>query len=281
MDWSKVKSILIVALLVTNLVIVMFIVLDGAAENKMSMSEQRALIDKILSNASVANKIGDDVPTAETMPQLTIAYQIYDMAKLARQVLGEYSEENGLYQGEHYNITLDNNTLFIVNIDDYADKATDLEQATAVATAFIKRYFGETADYALLESNVTKNGIILQYAQIFGDYYIYDTAMRIVVQGDQVVTFERKWMTVQPVEKAQQPVKACCHALFSAIDQITVNAPTTIEAVDLGYRLEKTLLGENVQSGDALPYYRFKLANDQQLFVPALSEELEKTLSEQ
>ncbi len=272
MDWSRVKTILIVALLATNLIIVTFIAFDDVAENQMSIEEQRVLIDKILSNAEVDNQIGGDVPSTEMMPQLTITYQIYDMPQLARRVLGDYSKENDFYQGAKYNMTTNDNTLYIMNLNDYKATMTDVKQAEVVATDFIKRYFGETTDFELLESKLTPNGVILKFGQKYEDYYIYGTTMRVVVQGDQIITFERKWMTVQVANKEQQPVKACCRALFSAIEKFTEKAPTTIEAVDLGYRLEKTLLGENVQSGDALPYYRFKLADDQQLFVPALAE---------
>ncbi len=272
MEWSRVKSILIVALLLTNVVIILFIAYDGASENKMTITEQRDLIDKILSNANVENRIAKNIPIIDMMPQLTIAYQTYDMSTLAREVLGDYSVNNGFYQAVDYKMTFNDNTLYIVSVNADKEKMTNLKQAKEVATSFIKRYFGESDDFELLDYNETKNEVSLQYGQKYQDYHIYDTAMRVVVKGDKVALFERKWMTVQVAAKDKQPVKACCQALFSAIDRFSERAPTTIEAVDLGYRLEKTLLGENVKSGDALPYYRFMLKDDQQLFVPALSD---------
>ncbi len=272
MDWSRVKSILIIALLITNLIIVLFIVIDNVEDNQMSITEQRALIEQILSDANVDNKIDVNLPLIEAMPKLTITYQMYDMSEFAHQFLGEYRETAGSYQNEQYKMIFNDNTLYIVNIADNKDKVVNLQTAEATAEDFIARYFGETADYELLDKQVKENAVILQYGQKYDDYYIYDTAMRVAVSGDQVVSLERKWMFVQMTDDKLQSVKPCYRALFSAIDQFTAQAPTTIQAADLGYRLEKTLLGENVQSGDALPYYRFKLAGKKTLFVPALAE---------
>ncbi len=272
MDWSRVKSILIIALLITNLIIVLFIVIDDVTESQMSTAEQRVLIEKILKDADVDNQIEQAMPIIETMPQLTIAYQMYEMPVFASQFLGKFSEVGGAYQNSQYKMTFNDNTLYIVNLNKSKDEAAHLEQAELTAQGFINRYFGETIDYELLDKRVEEDAVILQYGQKYQNFYIYDTAMNIVVRGDQVVSFQRKWMMIQTSNKAPQSVKTCYRALFSAIDQFAAQAPVTIEAVDLGYRLEKTLLGENVQSGDALPYYRFKLANKKPLFVPALSE---------
>ncbi len=270
MDWSRVKSILIIALLITNSIIILFIVFDNDSTNLTDVENQRQLLNEILLEKNINNQIGDDVAQSEAMPQLMMARQLYDMDALADALLGEHSKEDGVYYGADYQMSFNKNILSIKSRNVADSAATSNQSAEHIAEDFIKRYFENANDYRLV-SNVSKAGsVFLNYTQVYQNYTIYNTSMLIVVADEHVVSLQREWMTVNAKDDAQQPIKAYHHALLSAIDQFSELAPITITAVDLGYRLENTLLGEDVQSGDALPYYRFSLSDGQQIFVPAL-----------
>ncbi len=266
MDWSRVKTILIIALLITNAIIVLFIALDDDSANLTDVANQTALLDKILLEKKIDNQIGEDTPQVTAMPQVVITYQQYNMAELATALLGKYSKQNGIYYSADYQISFAQNKLSIKRLSVEESAINSSQSAEQVAADFIKRYLNAADDYKL----IFNDGTNLKYIQQYQGYPIYDTSMQIVVENDQVVSLQRKWMTVVPKDDGQQAVKAYHRALFSAVDQLDELAPITIKSVALGYRLEKTLLGENVQSGDALPYYQFSLSDGQQLFVPAL-----------
>ncbi len=273
MNWSRVKTVLIAALLITNLVLLGFIVFDDDAANLNGLDDQTNLVDKLLAEKQIVNQIADSAPQFDVVPQLTMSYQVYDMTDLARRLIGDYVRKNGIYFGADYQMLLQDNTLYIASLS--TDRPVesdngDIAVAKQTAAAFIQRFFAE--DYQLVTTLPTEDGIQLVYTQKYRDYTIYDTAMQLLVSGDRVVSFKRKWMTVQRVAKEQQSIRAYQRALFSEIEQFSELAPTTILSVELGYRLEKTVLGEDIQSGDALPYYKFNLSNDQQVFVPALAQ---------
>ncbi len=274
MDWSKVKSILIVALLITNLVIVVFIVFDDGSANKIADDNQAVLLEKILQDRQIVNQIAENIPQASYMPRLTMSYQLYDMQNLASALLGQFSRQNNVYYDTDYQLSFSDNKLTIKSLMPLTDapSVAQSSDSQAVAEAFIKRYFGAQTDYQLLSTTPSSIGVSFVYRQKYQDYSIYGTAMRVDVAADRVVLLERKWMSLQAQTGQAQAVKGYHRALFSAVEQLTAMAPLTIESVDLGYRLEQTLLGEDVQSGDALPYYQFSLSNQKQIFVPALAQ---------
>ncbi len=273
MDWSRVKTILIIALLFTNAIIVLFIVYDGNAVKSMPELRQQQLINQILVDKNIENQVPDDALGAESMPQMMAGYQVYDLPILAEKLLGDYAINDGVYVSDEYLLSFKENTLYIVKRR-YGGltEGFTTRRAQEIAAQFIENGLGLANDYKLKEMTETERGIQIDYVQMYGDYFIGDTAMRLLVDADGVVEFERKWMLLQAPEKRAHGIKQYSQALFSALDQLEDYAPTTIKSVDLGYRLEKTVFGYDVKSGDALPYYRFTLVDGAQLFVPALLE---------
>ncbi len=272
MDWSRVKTILIIALLFTNAIIVLFIVYDGNAAKLMSEQRQQQLINQILADKDIQNQIPDDAVAVQSMPQMMAGYQVYNMVSLADGILGEYAINDGAYVGDDYLLSFQDNTLYIVKRS-YGNRGDiSVGRAQEVARQFIEETLGLANDYRVKGTLQTERGIQIDYVQMYGDYFIDDTSMRLLVDADGIVDFERRWMKLHIPDKRAHDIKLYSQALFSAIDQMIDYAPTAIKSVDLGYRLEKTVFGYDVKSGDALPYYRFTLVGGAQLFVPALLE---------
>ncbi len=273
MDWAKVKTILIVALLFTNAIIVLFIFYDGNAENKISPQRQQQLIDRVLAAKDIDNQIDGTLLENVEMPKMMAGYQAYNMESLALRMMGDYKLMDDIYVNDDYLIAFKDKTLYITKRHyGSGNRAISVDRAREFAFDFIENILEYEADYKVKSIVESEYGIRIEYVQMYDDYFIDDTHMVVAVNADGVYQFERKWMKLHAPDKNVHRIKLYSQALFSAIDQLAERAPTSIKAVDLGYRLEKKVFGYDVKSGDTLPYYRLTLADDEQLFVPALLE---------
>ncbi len=274
MDWCKVKRILIIALILTNVVIAYFLL--QKTENVVSYTEEErlAMIEKILAQRGINNNISEK-PIILTMPKVKLEYQDYDLKAIAMEIFkGSYREIGGDYIGSDYTISLvDNGSVFYLRAKDASlnPPPIPIESAKSIASDFLKR-LNFSDDYFYIGSEKQNNLLKLHYIQTYGEYFIDNTYMSITV-ADGVVAIERRWTNVSEIEGETLNIISYGEALFKALDLIEKNnypRPLQINALKLGYGLKNSAFGEVILAGEALPYYRFFISEGEDIVVPAL-----------
>ncbi len=274
MDWAKLKSILIFALIVANVIIAYF--LFQKSENKLLYSDEERLdmIEEVLSKKQIINNITTP-PLAETMPKVEIEYQNYDLKSIADRLFdNEYKEEGGAYHGKDYAIMLvDNGSVFYLKSRKKAlrNPALDFDNAKISAEEFLKK-LGFKNDYFYIGHEYQGNLLKLNYIQSYKGYFIDNTYMTVTMDSE-INAIERRWAIVRSGEGEALNIIPYATALFIALDEIEKGdypRPLKIEDLKLGFGLKNSVFGEDVLSGEALPYYRFFLSEGEDIVIPAL-----------
>ncbi len=237
---------------------------------------RQQMIYDLMSSRGIEN-VTKEPPTQTEVPKVSISYESLDLDAIAKNFFGgDYRYSGGTYYSDDYTFGLVNNgSVLYVLRSTPAVKAPPITLAMAQDTAerFITESLGFDTDYYYSGTENLGDTVRLDYVQRYGDYFIDNTYMRIILDGKGIVSVERKWLEVSPVEGGTLSIIRYDDALFKAFDAIEkahFETPLNIELIKLGYGLENTVLGTNIQSGEAMPYYRFYLSGDNYVTVPAL-----------
>jgi len=275
MDWSKAKTILIVAFIITNVFLLYNIRNDIMEENYFAKKDEEWISDivKILEENNII--INTEIPRdTETLSDLTVEYQTFNPKKIADKILGNYEilGEEYIKGGETVK-TLNNDRLLI-----YENKSIDgtgqiaKEEAEEVAKAFLKEFDFWEPKSELQAIKISNEGNInVIYSQVHDGKFLGDSYMKLVISNGQVSYFEKKWMIPRTEKGQRKKVIPATTALLMAIDDIKEIAGESKDAViteiRLGYLLDissyDTLIKwYEIESGDASPYWRIKVADD-------------------
>ncbi len=277
MDWSRIKSILIVTFITINLILGYSLYGTSKTFEKEIPVEEKVfnevvslLADK---NISVAFEM---TSYKETVPSLTVDYETYNFEEEAAKFLGEnYELMDGVAISGDKAVKVDNNTalkyFYTLPLDDRND-ATN-ESAQLIAEEFLNSY-----GYQYPENpwRINRQGefITVTYKQFYEEYYLDETYMTLEIYDNQVVRFSRKWFQSVLKRDIIQYVLPPSEALFKVIERaynesVTYGATMVIEKMELGYRLDDNILSSTLKSGDVFPYWRIAFSDGRIIYIQA------------
>lgn len=215
MDWSKAKTILLIALVIVNLLLGSIYLLEKKEEKSHEFSEDE-LINK-LSQKDI--KLSVDIPNGENeLKGIVVEYEFYD----ANDINDRFFDEKGsikyinddLFEvsRQRETVTVINGKLLIYEEEKAETKPEEkvygamkglsnpLEKANEIAMQFMKDRGFSTDDMKLTFSNLTEDGYYLAYSNIHDGNYIESSFTTFEIKDDIVFRMERTWLDIKEIE---------------------------------------------------------------------------------
>jgi regulatory protein YycI of two-component signal transduction system YycFG len=278
MDWSRIKSILIITFILINLILGYIIYGTTKTFEKEVLVEQD-IFDQVvglLEEKGIA--VGFEMESyKEKVPSMTVSYESYSLDESAKLFLGrEYDVIDGVAILEDQAVKVKNDTelkYFQTSPLDDENNCTE-ESAREVAEAFLKSY-GYEVPATPWRINQQGEFLVVTYKQFYESYYLDETYMTLEIYDDQVVRFSRKWFQSVLEQEVERSVLPPSEALFRVIERVynettSYEAPLVIEKMELGYRLDDSILFSYVKSGDVFPYWRITFSDGRIIYIEAV-----------
>jgi len=282
MDWSRIKTILIGVLLITN-------VLMGATFYQSSVrfeQERKEGLERVLAlmNQKQVYLRGDDLTFPSYLNSIVVSYESATDAILT-QLLGEDYEtvdnqyrkgsatvmqsEMGLYYERYPTPSSVYDEIFA------GEPITDEDDITAL-NATIDQFlvdYGFSSDYRLDDYYLRGSYKIVTANQIYRDYIMEDAKMTFVIVGDEVVSFRRIWLEINSdITPNKYDIITVDRALYVTLPKLRKG--DIIKDISISYKLnDSSSVVSNLISGEALPYYRIEVNDDNIYYVRAIVEE--------
>lgn len=278
MDWSKIKTTLIVAFIIINLILG-YSLYGTSKRFEKDIPIEKEVFDKVVSLLADKNILVDIEMTTykDKIPSLTVEYETFTLEEEARNFLGQSYEviDNVAILGE-YAVKVEKDTalkyFYTLALDDQNDAS--FESAQQVAEDFLSSY---NYNFPTKPWRVDRQGefIAVTYKQFHDDYYLDETYMVLEVYDNQVVRFSRKWFQSVVERNVEKTVLPPSEALFKVIERaynesITYGATMVIEKMELGYRLDENILFSYIKSDDVFPYWRITFSDGRIIYIEAV-----------
>lgn len=277
MDWSKTKSILIIGLILTNIILSLYLFSSDNLFSKGDISEDQSLKEVITilekNNIYINMK---SVNYYRIIQDLELEYEHYDVEALSEKFLtGDIIiDENKISSSNKY-IEVISDIEFIYGDSSEISKniLVDEKEASQIANRFITSIGFGLDDKYLYNSITEGNQITLIYKQNYNNFFLEDTYMNVTISGDSVVAFNRKWFNVKNVYENNRRVIAPSKALFLFMEKFEKSDEKIIIIdISFGYKLDTGVINSSVASGDAFPYWRIRTESDKIYFIEAVEE---------
>ncbi|MGB3368741.1 MAG: hypothetical protein WBA54_14695 [Acidaminobacteraceae bacterium] len=275
MEWSKTKSILIIGLILTNIILSLYLFSSDSLFSKGDISEDQSLkeVITILEKNNIYINM-DSVNYYRIIQDLELEYEGYDIEALSKKFLNGdlIVEENKISTLDKYIEIISNIELLYINSDKLdTNELVDLKEAYSIADRFISAVGFGSDDKYIFNTIKEDASITVVYKQNYNNFFLEDTYMKVTISGDNVVEFNRKWFNIDNVYDNNRRVIAPSKALFLFMERFEKSdEKIIITDISFGYKLDTGVINSNVASGDAFPYWRIRTESDKIYFIEAL-----------
>lgn len=210
LNWSKAKTILIVAFIITNLILGLVILKD---ENQEVSTIKESFIDDVVEilakkNIYLATEIPNEIPSLNT---LTVEYEIILPTELNRRFFdGEGNIE--LIDGK-VNIADKDETIILENnkILNYKNKrdargveSLDVKSASDSVFSFLNERGYDTSDMKLLSESVEDDVYMMEFSKVYNEKYVEIAYTTVILDIDGVLSLRRLWLN--PLIEGDNPI---------------------------------------------------------------------------
>ncbi|TFZ41322.1 hypothetical protein E4100_01730 [Soehngenia longivitae] len=212
MDWSKAKTILLIALIIVNLLIGSIFLIERM-EAKSHEFDEAEVINKLNEKGILLDV---KIPTGNNeLNGLVVEYEIYDANDINERFFdGEgsinYINED-IYEVSHENeiVTVINGKLLIYEVETETEENLDYEimdspnssgRANEIAMEFMKNRGFSTDDMKLTFLSLTAEECYLSYSNIFDENYLETSFTTVETRNGKVFKMERTWLDVNKIE---------------------------------------------------------------------------------
>src|SRR5690554_6023968 len=267
MDWFKAKTILIVALLFTNIFLAFFLFGDQESGNTVLDPEFLQQTEDLLGRNGII--LDAELPTdIQQLYNLTVEYETMLPKSLNERFFGSEGainrSEGALVEIENGDetITIINEKLMIYeNAGQEAGNSIEsIDQATELALGFLQDRGYETDDMGLSYWRETDNGYYLDYTKVFQDSYIElsFTVFRIV--DGRIARMERTWLNTKEIEETDYKIVPAPKAILELLSMQDASNKT-ITDISLGYYFDPEKQDylddyQQAKEGRAVPTWR-------------------------
>ncbi|MDY0235998.1 MAG: two-component system regulatory protein YycI [Gudongella sp.] len=266
MDWSKAKTILIIALVFTNLFLAAFLYGGNEAKTQSASPELMEEAEKILLRKDI--KLDAKFPeTTNSAYNLIVEYENILPEALNKSffkdqgIIESTTALTEIYKGDE-SIVIINDKLIIYENETKAigTSVADVESAVALALTFMEEKGYETDDMKLSFSQETEDGFYLDFTKSLEDFYIEHSFTTFRIKDGEIRKMERTWLNIKEIKDTNYPIISAQKMILELISMEDTFGKT-ITDISLSYYFDpekQDYLGEYQQAmeGNAVPAWR-------------------------
>ena len=278
MDWSKAKTILIVALIIINILFgyILFFE-DNIVEstiNKNFILNVEELLNK--NHIFISTEIPNKVPYLST---LTVEYESKDINTINNdffngmgyvQVKGESLIE---IVDKSKNLTIINNKLLIYEDNKKIEKFKDLTEDTAIKIAmkFLEEKKYDTSDLKISFIKKEKDIFYIEFSKLYKGKYLESAFTNIQVDKRGVKKLERLWLKEKDIGEIPIYISTAPKAILKLLSMNEVQGKT-IKDISLCYyfdpgRHDYIEDPKDARQGKAIPAWRIQFEDGYKVFI--------------
>lgn len=278
MDWSKAKTILIVAFIITNILLA-YVLIGEKTIDEPTLKEDfikdvvRLLEDK---NISVATQIPTDIPYLNAM---NVGYEKIRLEDLNKYFLDGKGilNKNGNGFGEiikgQESIIVMNNKLILYENKGNKEVYDDIDENKAIQIAgkFLEEKKFDTSDMKLTFIKEEKGTFYIEYSKVYDDVFVERAFTNFQIDKRGVKRFERQWLITEDLGEAKIYISTAPKAILALLDMEEVHGKT-ITDISLCYYFDPQkhdYLEEpgEAKQGKAVPAWKVQFKDGYKVFI--------------
>lgn len=275
LEWSRTKSILIIGLVLTNIILGLYLFSSDNLFSKDDVTEDQSLkeVISILEKNNVFISM-DSVTYYRIIHDIELEYVSYDVGQASEKFLTKdytISDNISVSGSESVKVVSDIELVYSLDPDTVERKDIDIEESKIIADKFIfMKGFGSDDKY-FWKAQMEDGNYIITYKQKYNDFYLDESYMTVTIKGSEVIEFKRKWFNVKTVFENNRKIIPPSKALFKFMDTYSDGIEKIVVTdISFGYKLDTGIMSTNVESGDAFPYWRIRTDSDKIYFIEAV-----------
>ncbi len=280
MDWSKAKSILIVALIITNalLGIVLF-----QSERNVDTTLKKEFIEetvRLLGNKDI--KIDTDIPNKNPkLATLTVEYENVEPRVVNRNFFNDKGNITLKDKDEVLiDISYNDELITIINKKHliYESKSNnnnfnikDEKDAVDIALNFLKDKNYSTSDMKVSFIKLVDDVYNIEFTKLYKDNFLETSFTNILVGSKGVIKMERRWLNIIDVGENPKSISSAPKSLLGLLSMEEVYGKT-IKDISICYYFEpeKHAYIDNpgeARQGRAIPAWRIQFDDGHKVFI--------------
>lgn len=269
MDWSKTKTILIITLIIVN-VFLLYFYIEKPLEDYNTVNEE--LIALLETKGIYFQDRNYSFP--QRLNKLYVDYKEYDESIIINLLGRNFMKNNNLYINKDYYVEISAD-----NVLTYARRGIllgDNEMTEAIGVDFGREFLTSVGLYddtvVLDEVEKIDDYIVVTYKKVVDERFVENSYMTLELFNNEVISLERKWLSHDVSMNESNDIIPLEMAVYKFETKMNQSKDLVIENILLGYVLENDVFVQNIQSGEAFPYYKFKLSDGSEVYIEAIDQ---------
>ena len=284
MDWSKTKTILIIALLLTNL---MLLITFFKEQSRFEIERDNNLKDvvKLYENKGVTIRQAElDFPTS--IKSVNIEFESIPVTAVDGILGSEYVYDGSKYVSGNQTVVL-NDTELMYSIGHHQSRvaqdmltalinAVKIETDDAVDTYKIMAQdfldkIGLKSTFDTVEVFELGDYILLKGLQKYNDIFLMESKSNFWFYNGTLVGFRREnWTNISSTAGSKYDIISVDRVLYGILPKLS--STDAIDSISIVYKLnDESLLVKDLVMGEALPYYRLVTNHGNEFYIRAVT----------
>ena len=227
MDWAKAKRILIISLLITNIVLLGFILFSQCALYDKTNSRDFIKKTKELlkeNKIEVTCKVPNKSPRLNT---LSVEFESYAPNRLNEKFFNNEAQLDATslnvvqlnYNGEHINVI--NSRRLLYENTSIGDKIENFNEKSAMEYCekfLVDRGFS-TSDMVLNKVYKSDGLLHIEYSKLYGKYVIEKAFTNFIIDSHGIKQMDRLWVEVKEESTAKISISSASKALLALLEE--------------------------------------------------------------
>ncbi len=277
MDWSKAKTILIIAFIIVNIVVVYVVISQKPTEDPTLTDEFVGNVKKLLSEKNIS--VESDIP--KIIPSLKSLIVEFEKANLD-DLNNRYFNGNGVmeYDEELQETVMGDKSILVINerLIIYEDNGEDVlyenidkDKAIEISQDFMKKGKFDTSDMKLTYFKEEQGVFYLEYSKVYDGVIIERAYTNFQIDNRGVKRFERLWLDPKELGEYDIYISTAPKSLLNLLGMQEVYGKT-ITDISLCYYFDPEKheysqgFGETKQ-GKAVPAWRIQFNDGYKVFI--------------
>lgn len=279
MDWSKAKSILIIALIITNSILFGFNLYNkymtkDLLNTKKFIEETQELLEKR------GIKIDCTIPRyQDKLPSLRVEFENYNPIstnEIFFKSKGTVESPNSTLTQINYK----NNLITIINNrriryessgDDEVYNLKNFDDAKKIAEEFLIKNKFDTDDMELTHTEKLDGNYYLNYSKVYEGIIVERSYTNLIVNNTGIVLMDRLWLNVTDTSSSNIKLISASKALLSLLDE-NEYYNRTIKSIEICYYFDPEAQGyvediTKAEQGRAIPAWRIQFDDGENIEI--------------
>lgn len=269
MDWFKTKTILIITLIVVNIFLIYFYIGEPIGNNNEINEDLIALLEE---KSIYFSDKKYNFPIK--LNKLYVNYKEYSEEDIGDLLGKNYMKNNALYINKDYYIEIsdDNMLTYARRGILLGDNKMSENDGINYGNQFLKS--ADLYDSTLVLDKVMKEDdyIVVYYKKEIEGKFIEQSYIKLKLFNNEVISLERKWLNHDMSENESNDIISLEKAVYKFESKMIKSNNLIIDDIELGYVLENDVFVQNLQSGEAFPFYKFILSDGSEVYIEAIDQ---------